>query len=296
MQAGQVSDPVRSEFGWHVIQLREIKTGTQATFEEMRDQLAREQADADRDRAYNDLTGKVVDEVLKNPTTLSAAAKLAGQPVRQLGPIARNARPDANAGLAGNAALLRAAFKDSLVEDGTVSDPIEVGPGHSVLVRVQQHSPERALKLEEVRDRVIAAIRADREAKAAEAAAAAMLADVRAGKSLQDLASAAKLAVANVPGVPRGAPVPDIDVADAMFRAPKPAGGKPSADKARMADGRYVVFAVTKVTPGDPAQATPEQRIQMRQQIAEAAGYGEATSLVKDLRRKMKITVAESQL
>ena len=57
-----------------------------------------------------------------------------------------------------------------------------------------------------------------------------------------------------------------------------------------------VVFVIVRVTPGDPAQATPEQRIQMRQQIADAAGYGEAMSLVKDLRKKMKITVAESQL
>ncbi|GAA5010829.1 peptidylprolyl isomerase [Pseudoluteimonas lycopersici] len=296
MQAGQVSEPVRTEFGWHVIQLREIKTGTQATFEQMHDQLAKEQADSDRDRAYNDLTGKVVDEVLKNPTTLAAAAKLAGQPVQQLGPIARNAKPDAKAGLAGNAAVLREAFKDSLVEDGTASDPIEVGPGHSVLVRVLQHTPERALKLDEVRDRVVAAIRADRAAKTADAAAEAMLADVRAGKPLQDLATASKLPIANIPGVPRGAPVPDIDVADAMFAAPAPAGSKPSAGKARMADGRFVVFTVGKVTPGDPAQATPEQRIQMRQQIADAAGYGEAMSLVKDLRKKMKITVSESQL
>ena len=296
MQAGQVSDPVRTEFGWHVIQLREIKTGTQATFEQVRDQLAREQATADRERAYNDLTGKVVDEVLKNPTTLAAAAKLAGQPVQQLGPIARGARPDPNAGLAGNAMLLRSAFNQTLIEDGTVSDPIEVGPDRSVLVRVLQHSPEHALKLDEVRDRVTAAIRADRAAKAADAAASALLAEVRAGKPLQDLATARGLSVANIPGVPRGAPVPDIDVADAMFRAPVPAAGKVSADKARMADGRFVVFAVSKVTPGDPTQATPEQRIQMRQQIAEAAGYGEATSMVKELRRKMKITVAEDRL
>ena len=296
MQAGQVSEPVRTEFGWHVIQLREVKAGTQASFEQVRDQFAKEQADADRDRAYNDLTGKVVDEVLKNPTTLAPAAKLAGQPVQRLGPIARNAKPDAKAGLAGNAALLREAFKDSLVEDGTVSDPIEIGPGHSVFVRVLQHSPERPLKLDEVRDRVVAAIRADRAAKAAAAAAEAMLAGVRAGKPLQDLATASKLAIANIPGVPRGAPVPDIDVADAMFAVPAPTGGKVSMGKARMADGRFVVFTVSKVTPGDPAQATPEQRIQMRQQIADAAGYGEAMSLVKDLRKKMKITVAESQL
>jgi peptidyl-prolyl cis-trans isomerase D len=296
MQAGQVSDPVRTEFGWHVIQLREIKTGTQATFEQMHDQLAKEQAEADRDRAYNDLTGKIVDDVLKNPSTLVSAARLAGQPVQRLGPIARNARPDPNAGLAGNAALLRAAFNDTLIQDGTVSDPIDVGPDRSVLVRVLQHAPERALRLDEVRERVIAAIHADRTAKAADAAASALLAEVRAGKPLQDLATARSLSVADVPGVPRGAPVPDIDVADAMFRAPVPAAGKLSADKARMADGRFVVFVVAKVTPGDPSRATPQERIQMREQIAQAAGYGEATSLVKELRRKVKVTVAENRL
>jgi len=296
MQAGQVSEPVRTEFGWHVIQLREIKTGTQATFEHVRDQLAREQAEADRERAYNDLTGKVVDEVLRNPTTLASAAKLAGQAVQQLGPIARNAKPDAKAGLAGNPAVLRQAFKESLVQDGTVSDPIEVGPDHSIVVRVLQHSPERGLKLEEVRDRVIAAIHADREAKASQALAASIVAEVNAGKSLHDLAAARGLVAATVPGVPRGAPVPDIKVADAMFAAPAPAAGKVSAGQARMGDGRFVVFTVGRVTPGDPSQATPQERIALRQQIAEAAGYGEATSLVKDLRRKMKITVSESRL
>ncbi len=296
MQAGQVSDPVRTESGWHVIQLREVKTGAQVTFEEMREQLAKEQADADRERAFNDLTGKLVDDVLKNPTTLESAARLAGHPVQQLGPIARGARPDPDAGLAGNTALLRAAFNETLVQDGTVSDPIEIGPNHSVLIRVAQHSPAHALPLAEVRDRVIEAIRADRAAKAADAAAAALLAEVRAGKPLQDLATARGLALANIPGVPRGAPVPDLDVADAMFQAPAPASGKVSAGKARTADGRYVVFTVSKVTPGDPTKATPEQRIAMREQIASAAGYGEATSLVKDLRKKMKITVAEDRL
>ena len=232
--------------------------------------------------------------MLKNPTTLAPAAKLVGQPVRTLGPIAR-ARPDPKAGLAGNAMLLRSAFNQSLIEDGTVSDPIEVGPEHSVLVRVAQHAPERALKLAEVRDRVIAEIRADRAAKAADAAATALLAEVRAGKPLQDLATARGLTAANIPGVPRGARCP-TSTSPTRCSARRFRRRASSAGKARMADGRFVVFVVSKVTPGDPAQATPEQRIQMRQQIAEAAGYGEAMSIVKELRRKTKISVAEDRL
>ena len=95
MQAARWSAPVRTEFGWHVIPLREIKTGTQATFEQVREQT-KEQAEADRDRAYNDLTGKVVDEVLKNPTTRPRPSSSANRCARS-GPIgaarARTPRP-----------------------------------------------------------------------------------------------------------------------------------------------------------------------------------------------------------
>src|SRR5690554_5125904 len=77
-EAGSVSDPVRSQFGWHVIQLREVRTGHQVPFEQVRDTLAQEQVQADRERAFNDLVGSFVDEVYRNPTELTAAAKTAG--------------------------------------------------------------------------------------------------------------------------------------------------------------------------------------------------------------------------
>nr|MDQ2703471.1 SurA N-terminal domain-containing protein [Pseudomonadota bacterium] len=63
MEAGDVSAPVKSDFGWHVIQLREIRAGESVPFEQVRDQLAQQQADADRERAFNDLTGRMVDLV-----------------------------------------------------------------------------------------------------------------------------------------------------------------------------------------------------------------------------------------
>ncbi len=68
MQAGQISAPVRTDFGWHVIDLREIKPGSQVSFEQARPQLLAEQAKADAERAYNDRVGKLVDATYKNPT------------------------------------------------------------------------------------------------------------------------------------------------------------------------------------------------------------------------------------
>src|SRR3546814_1183283 len=70
MQPGDVSEPVKTDFGWHVIKLREVRSGQQTSFEEARAQLEGEQAEVARERAFNELTGKLVDQALKNPSAL----------------------------------------------------------------------------------------------------------------------------------------------------------------------------------------------------------------------------------
>jgi peptidyl-prolyl cis-trans isomerase D len=293
MQPGEVRGPIKTDFGWHVIQLREAKTGQQVPFELAREELARGQVEADRERAFNDLTGRLVDLVYKNPTSLAPAARALNLPVLTLGPFARDGGAT---GIAANPALQRAAFSESLIQDGTVSDPIEIAPNHSVLIRVAQHTPARALPLPQVRDQVIAEVRADRTRKAAEADAEAMLARLRKGETLQALAAERGLAPTTLPGVPRGAPVPDRAAAEAIFAVPRPAAGKAVPGRATLADGGIALFVVDKVTPGDPAEAALEQRQQLRQQLAQMRGDDDAKALVAALRKRMQIEVAEDRL
>ena len=61
-------------------------------------------------------------------------------------------------------------------------------------------------------------------------------------------------------------------------------------------DGRIVVFAVTKVTPGDPAQAPEAQRQGFAEQMAQMAGTEDVEGLVKALRSRARIEVAEDRL
>jgi len=291
-EAGSVSDPVRSQFGWHVIQLREVRTGHQVPFEQVRDTLAQEQALADRERAFNDLVGGFVDAVYRNPTELTAAAKTAGLQVHTAGPIARGE----GEGVIAMAAVQRAAFSESLVQDNTASDPIEVGPDRSVIIRVTAHEQERALTVTEARERIVAAIRADRAAKRAEADAKAMVAKLQAGEPLQALADAASLQLQEIKGMPRGTPVPDESAAEAYFRVPAPEAGKSSPGHVALSDGSRVVFAVGNVTPGDASEASEAERDMFREQMASLIGAEDAQTLQRALRRQMKVTVVESQL
>lgn len=297
MQAGEVSGPVKTDFGWHVIQLREIKAGAQETFEQAREGLAREQAEADRERAFNDVSSRLVDLVLQNPSSLAPTARAMNLPVQKLGPIARDGVRNPADGIAANAAVKRAAFSDTLIQDGTVSDPIEIAPNHSVLIRVVAHTPERTLPLAQVREQVISAIRADRASKAAIKEGDALLARLRGDETLEALAASRSLPPPEqVSALPRGAPLGGEGVSEAVFAVAAPAAGKVSPGTAVLGDGRIVLFAVSKVAPGDAAQLPPQQRQALQQQIAQMGGMDDMQALVKAMRQKMKVVVVESNL
>ncbi|MCB2079977.1 MAG: hypothetical protein KDE55_20060, partial [Novosphingobium sp.] len=129
-----------------------------------------------------------------------------------------------------------------------------------------------------------------------EAEADAMIAGLRKGETLASLAAAKNLSAPEVPNVPRGAPVPEAAATEAYFEVPPPAAGKVSPGKVTLADGRILVFAVSKVTPGDPKDATEAQRTQLRQQLAQAAGIEDAQAMLEAQRKRAKITVVEERL
>jgi len=290
MKAGEVSGPVKSEFGWHVIQLREVQTGSQQTFEQVREQLAHEQAEVDRERTVSDFTSRLVDLTLKNPSSLAPAARDMNLPLQKLGPFARTNAP----GIGANPALQRVAFSEEAIQSGQISDPIELSPGHSVLIRVVAHTPEQAQPLAKVRDEVIAAVRADRATKAAIKEADALVARVNKGETLDAIAASKLLPPPQVlPGVPRGAPIPEASVADAIFAVQAPAPGKVSAGHATLSNGNIVLFAVSQVTPGDVASLPAEQREMLQQQVAQVGGGDDVRALVDSLRKRVKVQVIE---
>ncbi|MDR7067343.1 peptidyl-prolyl cis-trans isomerase D [Pseudoxanthomonas japonensis] len=292
MQAGEIRGPVKSDFGYHVLLLKQINAGTGRSFEEVRGELANEEASGERDRAFNELAGRVVNETLKNPTALAPAAEATGLPLQKIGPFSR----DQPQGIAMVPAVLRAAFSDTLVQDGTISDPIEVAPNHSVVIRVSQHTPEQALPLDKARDAVVLAIRADRQEKVALAAADALIARVQKGESLAAISSADGLRFNELPGLRRGMPMPTAEANEAIFAAGRPAKGKVIAGKVALGDGAYAIFIVNKVVDGAIADMPAEERATMQQQLVQLNGGIATQAYVDAMRKRFKVKVFEERL
>ncbi len=290
MKPGDVRGPIRSDFGWHIIELKQVQPGVQKSFEDVRADLAKELQEGDREREFNELVGKLVDAVYKNPTSLEPAAKALGLQVQTTPSFGRAGAP----GIASNQKVLREAFSDALIQDGTASDPIELGTDRTVLIRVLEHKPERAQPLAEVQTAIAAEIHADRERKAATAAADALVAQAR-KHGLAEAARVAGIPTADMNDIGRGAPVPSPAAVQAFFNVPRPSNNVIPVEKLRMGD-HYLVFAVRAVRDGDLSQVPEAESKQLRQQISTAMGMEAQRAFAQAARTKYTIKVAEDRL
>jgi len=293
MQVGEVSAPVRTEFGFHIIKLHEIQGGQGQSFEQVREQLAAEQEQADMERALNELAGQLVDAVDRNPTVLESAAHELGLEMHTLGPFHR----ENASGIAAHPAVRRAAFSTILIEDGTVSELIEIDLNHSVMLRVREHTPEHVQPLEQVREQVIAAIIDDQANEQAQKAADAFLAQLsEEGQSLAALAKAQNLPLFPMPQLPRNAQILPPEAEQAVFSATVPEGEQPTYGKVKMDDGSYMLFAVTQVTPGNLEAIPAPYQAQLQQELAQLDGLAALQTWTQALRRQAQVQIREEQL
>jgi peptidyl-prolyl cis-trans isomerase D len=293
LQPGQVSAPVRLPDGWHVIKYRERVAGNTKPFEQVRPELEAEYLESERERAFNDLSGRLVDRVNADPGALAPAAAELSLPLRRTGWFTRAA----GEGIAALEPVRKAAFQDPQKEDRQVSDMIEIAPNDIVVLHVIDHQPAAPIPLAAVRDRVSADLLADRTAKAAKAQADALLARAKKGETIDQIAAAIGQPVSDVPGVTRQAPNPQlVPLVDAAFRLARPVGAKGDVGIARLAPDRYALVTVTRVIDGDPKAVDAATRTRLRDQLAQMRGAVEAEAYMKGLRKQYTIDVAEDRL
>ena len=293
LQPGQVSEPVKLPDGYHVIWYRELVAGSAKPFEEMRAQLEAEFEQSERERAYNDLAGKLIDKIYDDPSQLQPAAQEMKLPVVRTGLFSR----EQGEGIAALEPVRKAAFVDAQKLDRQVSDLVDVEPNHAVVLHVIDYKAPAPIPLAEIRDRVAADFAADREQKAAKARAESLLARASKGEDLQLLAAEVKRPVSDVPHITRQAPNPELaPLVDAAFRLPRPVAGKPDFALAKLGPTHFALVAVTAVNDGDLRGLDAAQKAKLREQLATMRGAVEARLYIEGLRKQYTVKIAEDQL
>lgn len=299
---GETTQPVKTEFGYHIIQLEEVRPGVRRSFDEVRPELAEEARHKGSQDRFFELTEKMDDAALQNPGSLEAVAQASGLPIRHVAEFTRSAGGEP---FGANRAVIDAAYSARVLEAGENSALVEIGDGSAVILRVTEHRPAKLRPLEDVRAQAEADARAEKTALLAAERGQKIVQDARAGGDFRALVAAAGATLVALPEpLPRNSPAVPAEVLAAIFRAPRPTAESTAAarsadtaarnsfDGLALQDGSYAVLRVDAVIPGQPDEIPREQRDARKAALARQAGVGEVTGVAVDLRKAAKVEVA----
>jgi peptidyl-prolyl cis-trans isomerase D len=296
LQKGQISKPVLSPDGYHIIWLRDVRSGASKPFEEVRAQLVKEASAGGQDRKYNEVAGKLSDNTYQNPSSLEPAASALNLPIKSTAMFSRKGGD----GLAANPKLVAAAFGDDVLVQGNNSGLIDLGTDHSVVIHVDKHVSAAVRPLAEVRANVQKRILDERAMLAEKKQADDLLARLNKGDAMATVAASvgASIKTANeaVRRDDQQQPAVPVPLLKQAFLLPHPAAGKSQFAAVDMQDGSYALLALDKVHDGDLTKVAPEERDALRQQMTQAYGSEAVRELINVLRAKTTIKINKTQL
>ncbi|CAK9890293.1 MULTISPECIES: SurA N-terminal domain-containing protein [Pseudomonas] len=279
----QVSGPVRTEYGFHLIKLLDVQAPEVPSFDSLKDKLTRELKTQQVEQRFVEVTKQLEDSAFE-------ASDLA-QPAQELG-LKVHTSPafgrEGGEGITANRAVIQAAFSTEVLEEGSNSTAIELDPETIVVLRVKEHRKPEQLGLEVVSESIRKHLAKEQATAALKTKADALIAGLRDGK-IALAASQDGQAWKVHEAVSRSQEGIDPVELQALFRMSKPeAKDKPVYASVTLADGSLVVLRLNGVNEG--TAATEEEKATYRRFLASRAGQQDFAAYRKLLEAKADIT------
>ncbi|WP_462402294.1 SurA N-terminal domain-containing protein [Pseudomonas sp. Marseille-QA0332] len=280
---GQVSAPVRTEYGYHLIKLLGVQAPDVPSFASLQEKLTRELKTQQVEQRFVEATKQLEDSSFE-------ASDLA-QPAQELGLKVETSEPfgrEGGKGITANRAVIQAAFSEEVLQEGANSNAIELDPETVVVLRVKEHRKPELLPLEQVASSIREHLAKEQATTELKAKADKLVASLRDGSVAADAAHDGQ------PWTVREAVKRDQEGIDpvelqAVFRLGKPqAKDKPVFGSVVLGDGSLVVLQLKGVNEG--AAATEEEKAAMRRFLASRAGQQDFAAYRKLLESKADIT------
>jgi peptidyl-prolyl cis-trans isomerase D len=289
LKVGELSEPVRTAYGWHLIEVTHESHLPIKSLADMRDELTASLQEQQVEKIYYNEGEKLSNDAYEHPDSLIPSAEALGLQVQTSDWISR----DSGTGIGANEKVRKAAFSKEVLQQKLNSNLIEIGANDSVVVRVHEHEPATPLTLSEVTAQISTTLTNQAITKALVEEANQIRAALAAGTDPQSAATAAA-AIWRAPVLTKRnttEPTLPADVIAAAFAVPPAPAGKLATAALTLRDGNEAVVVVTAITDGDPAKISAEDKQQLSAQIAQADAQQSLGALLQTLRMKAKITI-----
>jgi peptidyl-prolyl cis-trans isomerase D len=266
LEIDELSDPVQTDFGVHLIELKEITVSEFPSLEDMRAEIELGLRRAEAQRLFIERVRELDNLAFEQPEDLAGISSALGLEVETALGISQNS----GTGIFGNVTLRNSIFTSEVLDQGFNSPAIEYLENRAVVSRVTARYEPETIPLEDVADDIRAEIAGERARLALEVAHEETLARIQAGENVSVVANdtglnwqTRQLARRNEAGVPS-------EVLSEAFSLPRPVEGK-QVGSVEGADGTLYVVTMTRVEDGDLSTLTEAEIEGMRQFLATRA-------------------------
>ena len=291
-EAGQIGDPVRSRFGYHVVKLTELTPESVKPFEEVQAEIEAELRLRHAEEQYVEQVERLGSLVYEEPESLVPAADELQLEVMRSDWFSREQGP----GIAAERRVRTVAFGEEVLLEGLNSEAFELDGNVTVALRRIDHK-ERALRsLAEVSDEIRASLEARARADALAARGEEIIARLTGGAAWDEVVEAAGLAaVAFDGGRAAAADAREREWVRELFALPD-ATELPHFDGMRLSDGDYLVYRLNEMVDGDPQTVDAARREQVRALIENRRSVGLYLGYRERLRARSDVQIYEDQL
>lgn len=277
LKQGEVSAPVETPYGWHLIKLLAVQAPDVPSLESMKDKLIAELKSQQVERLFVDASKQLADSAFE-ASDLQQPAQELGLKVQVSAAFGRNGGTQ---GVTANRQVIREAYSPEVLEDGANSSLIELDPNTAVVLRVKQHLKSEKLALEKVAQSIAQRLSAERATQQVREQGEARLKALNEGTD-EGQWSAVTEASRN-----------QVGVSDAvllkLFRMHKPADDKP-VFAGVVDNGSYVLIRLDAVKTPSVEQNAEEKALFLRA-LSSRQGEQDYKAFSAELKNQAKIEI-----
>ena len=286
---GEVSEPVKTEFGYHIIKVTELTPGVVKPYEEVKKIVELGFKKVEAENIFYELGETLAEISFESPDTLDVAAESIGVAIQQTDNFTRS---QGNTDISAEESVREKAFSEDVLA-GNNSEVIELGSDRIVVLRVLNHSPSKARELSEVSGLIESRLKRDSAKQQSLEIANALKALVQSGKSLDLLAKEKGLSFVVADDLGRNNGDLPWEINRAIFVGAKPKSDQPTTMVVALESGEQAVVNLLSVTEGALAKADKKELGIARTNITKLLAEGDFDAVLSDLQADAVVNLSE---
>lgn len=287
LQLGEVSEPVRSAFGYHLIKVTELIPGETKPFEDVKDEVKQSYQKTEAENKYYELGQTLTEFSYEHSEDLLEVADALGLKIKTTKLFNR----EQGEGIAAEHLVRNAAFSEDVLK-GNNSEPLELEGDRLVVLHVKDHQPATVRELAEVRGEVIEALLLSKSRRQAEERVFDLKNRAMAGENLKKLAEeASDVSHKSITGLSRTSTEVPVELLQAVFKAAKPVADQPNLFVAPLRSGEQVLVSLQNVIDGTMTEEDKKRLELATKNIANALGQSLFSAVMANLQEKADVTI-----